>query len=123
LVKPLKSRKILSKTPEKILLHDAEQMYFRKMEFDVEVTLHRPESWTSVYTGKIADARSDYNLRPETDGSTTLMYKTMIEPKGFFTRIFSPIIKPFIKRVFVGEMDVFILTMEKDFADRKKVIR
>jgi hypothetical protein len=36
LVKPLKSRQIISKTPELILLRDEEEMYFRRMAFDVK---------------------------------------------------------------------------------------
>ena len=56
LVKPLKSREILSRTPAKITLHDMEQMYFVKMEFDVQITLHRPEEWICEYTGNAAEA-------------------------------------------------------------------
>jgi hypothetical protein len=60
LVKPLKKRQILSKTPELILLRDEEQLYFRKMDFDVTVRLERPSKWTSEYEGKVARARSEY---------------------------------------------------------------
>ena len=72
LVKPLKSRRIISKTPEVILLHDEEQMYFKRMAFDVKVKLERPERWISEYNGKDACARSEYTLRSEKDGSTKL---------------------------------------------------
>ena len=115
LVKPLKKREIISKTPELILLRDEEQMYFRTMVFDVRVTLERPERWISEYDGKDARARSEYTLRSERRGTTTLSYHTRIEPKGFFTKIFSPMVKPFVKRVFVGEMKVFIRALEEDY--------
>ena len=121
LVKPLKKREIISKTPELILLRDEEQMYFRRMAFDVRVSLERPERWISEYDGKDARARSEYTLRSERKGITTLSYHTRIEPKGFFTKIFSPMVKPFVKRVFVGEMKVFIRTLEEDY--RKSLIR
>jgi len=121
LVKPLKSREILSRSPERILLRDEEQIYFRKMQFDVEVTLHRPEMWSSNYEGKSATARSDYRLLAETDGTTTLNYSTRIEPHGFLTSIFSPVVKPFVKKVFVGEMDIFIRTLERDYTKQKIV--
>jgi hypothetical protein len=39
LVKPLKSRQIISKTPNLILLRDEEQMYFKRMAFDIKVLL------------------------------------------------------------------------------------
>ena len=45
LVKPLKSRTVLSRSPDRILVRDEEEMYFKKMSFDVVVTLHRPDSW------------------------------------------------------------------------------
>lgn len=121
LVKPLKSRKIISRSPQKILLHDEEDMYFKRMEFDVEVTLQRPQSWISEYNGKDANARSEYKLRSESDGSTTLFYNSKIEPKGFLTRRFSLLVRPFVKRVFAGEMDIFIRTLEADYAKRKTV--
>src|SRR5487761_1407406 len=115
LVKPLKSRRIISKTPELILLRDEEQMYFKRMAFDVKVTLERPERWVSEYVGKDARARS------EKDGSTRLSYHSRIEPKGFFTKIFSPMVKPFVKRVFAGEMKIFIQTLEEDYRKSKPV--
>jgi len=121
LVKPLKSRQIISKTHELILLRDEEQMYFRKMAFDVKVTLERPKRWISEYDGKDVRARSEYVLRSEKDGTTALSYHTTIEPKGFFTKIFSPMVKPFVKRVFVGEMKVFIRTLEEDYRKSKLV--
>jgi hypothetical protein len=115
LVKPLKNRKIISKTPHEILLQDEEEMYFRKMRFDVKVTLFRPEKWISEYDGKDATARSTYQLVGEADGSTRLQYSTRIEPKGFLTKTFSPFVKPLIRRVFAGEMDIFIKTLEKEY--------
>ena len=121
LVKPLKSRRIISKTPEFILLRDEEEMYFRRMAFDVKVTLERPERWISEYDGKDARARSEYTLRSEKDGSTRLSYHSRIEPKGFFTKIFSPVVKPFVKRVFAGEMKIFTRTLEEDYRKSKPV--
>ncbi len=121
LVKPLKSRQIISKTPNLILLQDVEQMYFKRMVFDVKVTLERPERWISEYDGKDARARSEYTLRSEKDGTTTLSYHARIEPKGFFARIFSPMVKPFVKRVFAGEMNTFIRTLEEDHRKSKAV--
>lgn len=115
LVKPLKSRRIISRTPQLILLRDEEQMYFKKMAFDVKVTLEQPESWVSEYTGEDALARSEYILTQEQDGTTTLVYHTRIEPKGVLTNIFSPFVKPFVKRVFSGEMRIFIRALEDEY--------
>ena len=119
LVKPLKKRQIISKTPDLILLRDEEEMYFRRMAFDVQVTLERPERWISEYAGKDARARSEYTLRSERDGTTMLSYRTRIEPKGFFTRLFSPVVEPFVKRVFTAEMKIFIRALEEDFQKKR----
>jgi hypothetical protein len=119
LVKPLKSRSIISRTPQLILLRDEEEMYFRRMAFDVRVTLERPERWVAEYDGKDARARSEYVLRQERDGTTTLSYHTRVEPRGFFTKVFSPVVKPFVKRVFAGEMKTFIQTLEEDYLKRR----
>ena len=119
LVKPLKSRQIISKTPLLILLRDEEEMYFRRMAFDIKVTLHRPERWISEYDGKDARARSEYTLKSEKDGTTTLSYRTKVEPKGFLTKIFSPMVKLLVKRVFAGEMKIFIQTLEEDYRKSK----
>ena len=118
LVKPLKSRSIISRMPERILLRDEEKMYFRRMTFNVKVTLERPERWVAEYDGKDARARSEYTLRSENDGTTTLSYHSRVEPRGFFTGVFSPVVKPFVKRVFAGEMKTFIQTLEKDYRMR-----
>ena len=118
LVEPLKKREIISKSPTLIVLKDEEQMYFKKMSFDVRVTLERPTRWISEYDGSSASARSEYVLSSESDGSTTLTYHTRIEPKGFLTKIFSPLVRPFVQRVFSGEMNVFIETLEKEYASR-----
>jgi hypothetical protein len=119
LVKPLKSRAIISRTSDTILLRDEEQMYLRKMAFDVKVTLHRPGSWISEYDGKDAKAKSEYYLRSEQDGSTILEYHTKIEPKGFLTSLVSPLVKPFVKRVFANEMKIFINALERDYRNRR----
>lgn len=121
LARPLKSRKIVSRTPEAILLHDEEEMYFKKMAFDVKVTLERPERWVAEYDGKVAHAKSEYVLRQEADGSTSLFYHTKIEPRGFVTKVFSPLVKPFVRRVFVGEMKTFIRKLEEDYGRRNAV--
>ncbi len=114
LVKPLKAREIISRTPETIVLRDEEEMYFKRMSFDVKVSLERPNKWVSEYDGKDAHARSEYVLT--SDGSeTTLAYRTRIEPKGFLTSFFSPLAKHFVKRVFYGEMDVFVRELEKEY--------
>jgi carbon monoxide dehydrogenase subunit G len=115
LVRPLKSRRIVSRSADKIKLHDSEQMYLKQMEFDVEVALQRPNSWIAEYHGRVANARSVYNLKSESDGTTNLNYSTKIKPEGFFTKLFTPLIKPFVKKVFVGEIDVFIRTLEKEY--------
>ena len=118
LVAPLKKREIISKTPNLILLRDEEEMYFRRMKFDVKVTLERPDLWISEYEGKDASARSEYTLKEEQENgimTTTLSYHTKIEPKGFFTRLFSPVVKPFVKRVFTSEMEIFIRKLEEDY--------
>jgi hypothetical protein len=118
LVKPLKRRSVVSRTPELIVLRDEEEMYFRRMAFDVRVTLERPERWVAEYDGKDARARSEYVLRQESDGTTTLSYRSRVEPRGFLTRVFSPVVKPFVKRVFAGEMKTFIQTLEEDYDKR-----
>jgi hypothetical protein len=118
LVKPLKRRSVVSRTPETILLRDEEVMYFRRMVFDVKVTLERPEGWVAEYDGKDARAKSEYKLRREPDGSTTLFYYTKIEPRGLLTKAFSPLVKPFVKRVFAGEMQTFVRVLEEDFGRR-----
>ncbi len=121
LVKPLKKREIISKTPNLILLRDEEEMYFRKMKFDVKVTLERPNRWISEYDGKDATARSEYTLRAEKDGNTTLYYHTRVEPKGLLTRAFSRIVKPFVRRVFASEMKAFIQRLEEDYQHSKTI--
>ena len=118
LVKPLKNRQIISRTPNLIVLRDEEEMYFRRMTFDVKVTLEKPERWVSEYDGKDARARSEYTLVSEKDGTTLLSYRTRIEPKGFLTKVFSLVVKPFVKRVFANEMKIFIRVLEDDY--RKK---
>ncbi len=115
LVKPLKNRKIISKTAKEVVLQDEEMMYFRKMKFEVRVTLERPERWSAQYVGKAASARSEYLLRPEENGTTTLFYHSVIEPKDFLTNLFSPIVRHFVKRVFSGEMDIFNSTLEAEY--------
>ncbi|MDG6907779.1 MAG: SRPBCC family protein [Nitrososphaerota archaeon] len=119
LVKPLKFREIVSRTENEVLLRDVEEMYFRRMAFDVRVALERPNRWISEYKGKDATARSEYNLRSEPDGMTTLSYHTRIEPKGFLTRVFSPIARPFVQRVFSGEMKIFIRTLEEEYRSKR----
>jgi hypothetical protein len=120
-VKPLKSRSVISRTPELILLRDEEEMYFRRMVFDVKVTLKRPERWIAEYDGNDARARSEYVLRQEMDGTTTLSYHSRVEPRGFFMKVFSPVVKPFVKRVFAGEMKAFIQTLEEDCRKQKAI--
>jgi hypothetical protein len=121
LVKPLKNRQIISKTPSVIVLRDEEEMYFSRMTFDVRVTLERPNRWISEYVGKSARARSEYTLKSEKDGTTVLSYHSRIEPKGFFTKSFSLLVKPFVKRVFSGEMKIFIRTLESDYQKNRQV--
>jgi hypothetical protein len=121
LVKPLKSRRIVSKTPDLILLRDEEEMYFKRMVFDVKVTLKRPERWTSEYEGKDASARSEYILRSNEDSTTTLFYHTRIGPKGSFTKLFSPIINPFVRRIFVAEMRIFAQRLEEDYVKKQRI--
>jgi hypothetical protein len=116
LVKPLKKRNILSKSDDKILLHDEEEMYFKKMSFDVVVTLMKPDSWIAEYTGAFAKAKSEYKLVTNSEQTTMLVYHSKIEPSGFFTRLFSPVVRYFVKRVFEEEMDIFIQTLEEEFS-------
>ena len=117
LVKPLKQRYVVSKSPTIIMLQDEEEMYFKKMKFDVKVSLERPDRWISEYDGKSASARSEYTLKSNQDGSTTLHYHTKIQPKGALTSFFSPVVKPFVKHVFAGEMKIFIRTLEEEYAE------
>lgn len=117
LVKPLKSRRIISKAPNLIILEDEESMYFTKMKFSVRVTLERPDRWISEYDGKIARARSTYTLT-SSDGQTHLDYRSEIYPKGFFTNLLSPLVKYFVIRIFRGEFKVFIKTLEEEYASK-----
>ena len=123
LVKPLKSRNVISRTPQLILLRDEEEMYFRRMVFDVRVTLERPDRWIAEYEGKDARARSEYNLRQEDDGTTTLSYRSRVEPSGFLTKAFSPLVKPFVRRVFAGEIRTFIRVLEEDYSKGRHLDR
>lgn len=114
LVKPLKSREIISRTSQTILLRDQEEMYLKRMSFEVKVSLDRPHKWISEYDGRDARAKSEYVL--STNGSTTVLsYHTRIEPKDSLTNFFSPLVKPFVKRIFSGEMDVFIKSLEQEY--------
>jgi hypothetical protein len=70
-----------------------------------------------------ARARSEYVLRSEEDGTTTLSYNSRIEPRGLLTKIFSPMVKPFVRRVFDGEMKTFIRSLEEDYHRRKTMDR
>lgn len=119
LVRPLKKREIISKTSQLIVLRDAEKMYFKTMKFDVRVSLERPDKWTSEYEGSTARAKSEYLLKSEADGTTMLSYHSKIEPKGFLTRIMTRFVKPFVKRVFAGEMKIFIQTLEEDYRNKQ----
>lgn len=119
LVKPLKSRKIISRTNDNIVLEDEEEMYFKRMKFDVTVALYPPDLWVSEYSGKSASARSEYRLISRSPEETTLMYSTEIEPSECFVRAFSLFVKPFVRHVFASEMTVFISALEEEF--RKKI--
>jgi|GEM_PF-2418135 hypothetical protein len=125
LAKPLKSREIISKSPTQILLRDEEVILGRKMIFDVRVTLNSQEhSWIAEYSGKIAKATSEYKLiseQPSEDSRrvlsvTRLRYHTTVYPKGFFTNLFSPLIRPFVKKVFSEEMAGFKRAIEQEYA-------
>ena len=119
LVKPLKSRRIISRSQELIVLEEEEQMYFKKMKYMARVTLERPDRWVSEYDGKDATAVSQYVLKSE-GSSTILRYHTRIEPKGLLTKTFSFLVKPFVKRIFAGEFKVFIQTLEEDYRMRAR---
>lgn len=121
LVKPLKERQIISRTPTLIVLRDEEEMYFRRMTFDVKVTLERPFRWISQYDGRDAKATSEYQLKSLEEGSTLLTYHSSIQPNGRLIRTFSPIIKYFVRRVFASEMTVFNRTLEADYKKSKHV--
>jgi hypothetical protein len=115
LVEPLKKRTMISRSSNLLVLRDEEQMYWKKMVFDVRVTLSRPESWVAEYSGDAATARSEYRLSA-LDGDTTLLsYQSSIEPSGVLTRAFAPVVAPFIKRIFASEMDTFNATLEREF--------
>lgn len=119
LVKPLKAREVISRTPETIMLRDEEEMYLKKMIFDVKVSLARPDRWIAEYEGKDARATSEYVLN-SSGSNTILTYHTSIEPKGFLTTLFSPVVKPFVKHVFSAEMNVFIRTLEHEYNENKQ---
>jgi hypothetical protein len=122
LVKPLKKREIISKESNLIVLRDEEEMYFKRMTFSVKVYLEKPNHWISEYDGKVAKARSEYILEEVEDSRSTLLrYHTKIEPNGYLTRIFSPFVKPFIKRIFASEMSAFIRKLEEDYQSSSRL--
>ncbi len=118
LVKPLKKRQIISKTANLLVVRDEEQMYFKKMSFEVRVTLDKPSRLISEYDGSAASARSEYLLQSVDKSESLLFYHTRIKPKGFLTNLFSPLIKPFVRRIFANEMNVFIHSLEESYAKR-----
>jgi hypothetical protein len=122
LAKPLKSREVVSKNPTTILLRDEELILFRRMKFDVKVMLDRPNGWTAEYKSSVANARSEYKLIPLDKNSTNLFYRSIVEPKGFFTNLFSPIIKYLVKRVFSNEMKVFAKAIEKEYSSDGAIV-
>ncbi|HZW56763.1 MAG TPA: hypothetical protein VFF30_10790 [Nitrososphaerales archaeon] len=122
LVHPLNSRTVLSRSPTEILVRDDETIFFRRMQFDVRVTLNRPDSWVAEYDGRVARARSTYTLRsldPSSNVETQLHYHTEIEPKGSLTGLVSPIAKLIVRRTFVSEFEAFTRALEQDYGKQK----
>jgi len=122
-MRPLKNRTVVSKTPQLVPFRDEEEMYFKRIVFDVRVTLRRPDGWDAECDSKEAHARSECTLRKDGDGSTVLSYHAKVEPAGFPTNIFSPVARPFVKRVFSNEMETFIKALEEGYGRQKKFNR
>jgi hypothetical protein len=119
LAKPLKERKVLSKSPTEAKIQDTETILGKKVNLDVHVLYNRSDySWTGTYTSNLAEAKSEYKLSSESAERTTLRYNSTIVPKGFFPKLVSPIIAYAVKRTFKGEFDVFKTAIESEFKDK-----
>ena len=117
-VKPLKSRDIIEKKENIIIVEDGVKILGRKMKYKVRVTLNPPYEWLAEYEGSVAKAISRYKISEVGEG-TRLDYESHIEPRGWFTRLFSPIISRFLIRVFSTEMDAYCRALEDEFSMRR----
>ncbi len=124
LAKPLKQRKIISRSPTEARLEDTEVILGKRINLDVQVFYNRSDySWSGIYTSGIADARSEYRLLIGgfSVGTTTtiLKYRSTIFPKGLFTKLISPIIGFAVKRTFEKEFEAFKKAIEHDHAEEQ----
>tara|TARA_B100001013_G_C24584095_1_gene431910 strand:- start:682 stop:1131 length:450 start_codon:yes stop_codon:yes gene_type:complete len=117
LVKPLKSRKIISKSDD-IIIEDVVKLFGKEMRYTVKVILKPPYEWKAEYNGTAATAVSKYKLTL-VDGKTQFNYQSNIYPKGYLTKIFFPIIKLFIQHIFSKEMDEYNKKLEEDWISNK----
>jgi len=83
------------------------------------MTVKRPEGWVAEHDGKDARARTEYGLSETDDGNTLLSYHTRVEPSGFLTNMFSPLVKPLVKRVFSKVMETFIKALEEEYTKKE----
>lgn len=121
LAKPLKERKIISRSPSEIRLQDIEVILGKEIKLDVRVLFSRSDySWTGIYTSNTADARSEYRLFAEGPDRTMLRYHSVIMPHGFFTKLVSPIIAYAVKRTFRSEFDGFKKAIELEFTEQAR---
>ncbi len=116
IVTPLKSRKIISKTKERIQVEDIVRILGLKMKFNAIVRMYPPNKWVAEYKGKMATARSEYNLE-ESGEDTVIEYSTRIQAKGLI-RIFMPLAKYGIKITFSSEMNKYNEQLIKDLQQK-----
>ena len=78
--------------------------------------MYPPNKWVAEYKGKMATARSEYNLE-ESGEDTVIEYSTRIQAKGLI-RIFMPLAKYGIKITFSSEMNKYNEQLIKDLQQK-----
>ena len=86
------------------------------MKFNAIVRMYPPNKWVAEYKGKMATARSEYNLE-ESGEDTVIEYSTRIQAKGLI-RIFMPLAKYGIKITFSSEMNKYNEQLIKDLQQK-----
>ena len=112
-VEPLKSRRILGKENNIILLEDTVKIIGMRMTYKVRVTLIPPYEWIAEYMGSTAKATSKYRVS-DVDEGTRLDYESNIVFRKWFIRILSPIISRLLLRIFSTEMDDYCRALEEE---------
>lgn len=114
LVVPLKSRRVIKRTGNQIVVEDMVKILGRTMKYLCTVELYPPSRWVAKYSGEVADATSTYMLFDD-EGETRMEYTSEIRPKGFFTRLALPLVKPAVRRTFSKEMDDYKSRLEAEW--------